>query len=358
MFDSLKAMQGPPPAPAPAVDHDRFFKELITTFFVEFLLLFFPKLAESLDPDSFEFLSQEHFANLLDGDQYLADMVVKARFKGEDEAFFLIHVEHQSTAPATFPRRFFRYYSAIFEKHGVPVYPIVIYSHDAPKKAQPDMFRVDFPDGEVLRFHYRVVQLNRLPWRRFVNSHNPVASALMAKMKVAERDRPRVKLECLRLMLTLKLDRARMRLIASFVDTYLSLNEAEEGRFKRTLAEAKLLPEQKEEVVEYVTSWERRGIAMGLEQGLEQGRQQGLEQGIEQGIEKGIEQGLERGLEQGRLEGQRAELRTVLLDLLAWRFGTIEGSVKLRVATIGSIDELRALTHRAMVAGSLQDLDL
>ena len=52
-------MQGPPPAPAPAVDHDRFFKELITTFFVEFLMLFFPKLAESLDRDSIEFLSYE-----------------------------------------------------------------------------------------------------------------------------------------------------------------------------------------------------------------------------------------------------------------------------------------------------------
>ncbi len=82
--------------------------------------------------------------------------------------------------------------------------------------------------------------------------------------------------------------------------------------------------------MEYVTSWERKGIAMGLEQG----RQQGQEKGMEKGIEKGIEQ----GLQQGRLEGQLAALRTVLLDLLAWRFGTIDGSVKLRVATIGSID--------------------
>ena len=82
--------------------------------------------------------------------------------------------------------------------------------------------------------------------------------------------------------------------------------------------------------MEYVTSWERKGIALGLEQGLQQ----------------------------GRLAGQLEALQTVLLDLLAWRFGTIEGSVKLRVATIGSIDDLRGLTQRAMVAGSLKDLDL
>ena len=142
-------MKGPPPAPAPAVDHDRFFKERITTFFVEFLMLFFPKLAEPLDRDSIEFLSQEHFSNLLEGDQYLADMVVKARFKGDDDAFFLIHVEHQSTAPATFPRRFFRYYSAIFEKHGAPVYPIVIYSHDACEESPAGRVPGGFPGCAV-----------------------------------------------------------------------------------------------------------------------------------------------------------------------------------------------------------------
>ena len=111
------------------------------------------------------------------------------------------------------------------EKHGLPVYPIVVYSHDAPNKPQPGVYKIDFPDGEVLRFRYRVVQLNRLPWRRFVNSRNPAASALMAKMKLADRDRPKVKAECLRLMVTLRLDRARMRLIAGFVDTYLRLNQ-------------------------------------------------------------------------------------------------------------------------------------
>ena len=57
-----------------AIDHDRLFKELLTTFFVEFLELFFPKLAASIDRDSIEFLSQEHFVNFLEGHEYHADM--------------------------------------------------------------------------------------------------------------------------------------------------------------------------------------------------------------------------------------------------------------------------------------------
>jgi predicted transposase YdaD len=330
-------MDGPQPAgPTPAIDHDRLFKELLTTFFVEFIDLFFPKLAAQLDRESIEFLSQEHFIDLLDGDKYHADIVVKARFK-EAAAFFLIHVEHQSTAPSTFPRRFLRYFSAIFERHGLPVYPIVIYSHDRPKKAQPSVYRVDFPDGEVLRFHYRVVQLNRLSWRKFIDSHNPVASALMAKMKIAERDRPKVKAECLRLMVTLKLDRARMGLIASFVDTYLGLNAAEEMRFNRALTEAQWLPEQKEEVVEIVTSWERKGIEKGLQEGLVKGRQEGRQE--------------------GRMEGLEA-IRAVLLDVLTTRFGQLNESVTGRVRGIGSMEELRSLTHRALSAGSLNDVGL
>jgi predicted transposase/invertase (TIGR01784 family) len=132
-------MDGPSPSgrvlavPVQKLDHDRLFKELLTTFFFEFLDLFFPTLAAQMDRDSIEFLSQELFPDLLDGAEYRADILVKARFRGQD-AYFLIHVEHQSEAPATFPRRFFRYFSAIFEKHGLPVYPIVVYSHNAPDK--------------------------------------------------------------------------------------------------------------------------------------------------------------------------------------------------------------------------------
>src|SRR5207244_3820635 len=46
-------------------------------------------------------------------------------------------------------------------------------------------------------------------------------SALMAKMRIAPEDRPYVKLQCLRLLATCKLDPARMRLISGFIDTYL-----------------------------------------------------------------------------------------------------------------------------------------
>ncbi len=46
----------------------------------------------------------------------------------------------------------------------------------------------------------------------------------MAKMNIADSDRPRVKLECLRLLASLRLNTAKMQLISGFIDSYLQLN--------------------------------------------------------------------------------------------------------------------------------------
>ena len=44
------------------IDHDRLFKELISTFFVEFIELFFPQVMAYLDPKSVILLDKEIFA--------------------------------------------------------------------------------------------------------------------------------------------------------------------------------------------------------------------------------------------------------------------------------------------------------
>ena len=41
------------------VDHDRLFKQLLSTFFLEFLELFAPELARDIEPGAVEFLEKE-----------------------------------------------------------------------------------------------------------------------------------------------------------------------------------------------------------------------------------------------------------------------------------------------------------
>jgi hypothetical protein len=207
------------------MDHDRLFKELLTVFFMEFVELFLPDAAAYIDPGSIEFLDKEVFTDVTAGETHEADIVVKARFRGQD-TFFIIHVENQSSTQTDFPKRMFAYFARLFEKFGLPVYPVVIFSFDKPMRPEPSRFEVAFPNKRVLEFNYTVIQLNRLPWRRFVNQPNPVACALMAKMKMRPEDRPKVKLECLRLLATLRLDPARSKLIGGFVAIRAGLSEA------------------------------------------------------------------------------------------------------------------------------------
>ena len=252
------------------IDHDRLFKELLSTFFWEFIQLFLPEVAAYLERDSITFLPQEVFTDVTAGERREVDLLAQARFSGQD-ACFLIHLENQAELRDCFERRMFHYFARLDEKYDLPVYPIALFSFDRPQREAPAHYRVSFPDRPVLDFRYTAIQLNRLDWRQFLQQRNPVAAALMAKMRIAPEDRPKVKAECLRLLATLRLDPARMQLISGFVDTYLRLNNREEQAFQSELD--KLGLREQEQVMQIVTSWMREGIAQGLEQGLEQGLQ-------------------------------------------------------------------------------------
>lgn len=253
-------------------DHDHAFKELLGEFFPEFIDLFFPQVAVYLDRHSLEFQPQEIFADLTEGDTYEADVVVKAKFLNED-SFFIVHLEHQGVFGKNFDRRMFNYFSQLHRIYQLPVYPIVIFSHRSPREeGDPSgiceaarTYKIEFSDWEVLRFNYRAIRLNHLNWHEYAQLRNPVASALMAKMKMKRQERPIVKLECLKQMARLRLNPAQAKMISGFVDTYLRLEEHEEEVFQAELD--RIEPTEKEVVMEVVTSWMEAGIEQGIERG-------------------------------------------------------------------------------------------
>ena len=247
-------------------DHDRLFKELLSTFFIEFLELFLPQVASTIDRESIHFLPQEYFADLTAGEDKVIDLLVEVKQSGE-EVGFLLHVEAQSSVEQNFARRMFLYFARLHQKYLQRIYPIVVFSFDEPQREEPHTYTVEFPNRKVLEFSFESIQLNRLNWRDYLNQQNPVAAALMAKMKIAPDDRPTVKAECLRLLATLRLDPARTRLISGFVDTYLRLNAEEKQMFQEELG--KLNESERGNVMEIVTSWMEEGIEQGLEQGAQ-----------------------------------------------------------------------------------------
>lgn len=254
-----------PDLAAAFADHDRLFKELLTVFFADFVALFLPQIAANLDRNSISFLDKEVFTDVTSGEKREVDIVARARVK-DTEAFFLIRVENQSSSQPGFPRRMFHYFARLDEIHALPVYPVALFSFEKPQRAEPDRYAVEFGTFKVLDFHFHSIQLNRLSWRDFLNKPNPVAAALMARMKIARTDRPRVKLECLRLLATLKLDPARTRLISGFVDSYLQLTAQEMREFLRAI---EALPTaEKEAAMPLTISWKEEGRLEGERQML------------------------------------------------------------------------------------------
>ena len=220
----------------------------------------------------------------------------------------------------------YRYFARLYEKYDVPVYPIVVFSYDRPLRQAPNTFEITFPNKEILKFNYEVIQLNQLDWHDFVSQSNPIASALMAKMNIAPQDRPRVKLECLRMLVGLDLSSAQTHLISGFVDTYLRLNESEQQTFDREIVEI-LPPENREEVMEIVTSW----------------------------MEEGIKRGLVQGRQEGRQEGRHIAKIELLVNLLNARFTSIGTALEAKIANLSDAD-LNNLTIAQLNFSNLLDL--
>ena len=61
------------------IDHDKNFKELISTFFLEFLELFLPEIASTIDPGSIKLLQQEYFTDLVDIEKKIIDLLVEVK---------------------------------------------------------------------------------------------------------------------------------------------------------------------------------------------------------------------------------------------------------------------------------------
>jgi Domain of unknown function (DUF4351) len=311
------------------IDHDQLFKRLLSTFFFEFIDLFLPDMAAYLDRSSISFLDKELFAENNNDGKTIADLVIRAKFRDCD-SFLLVHVELQAQHLPDFGRRLHRYFTRLHEHYDLPVYPIAVFSFARPYKEQPGVYEVHFPDLNVLRFHYRTVQLNRLNWRHYVRHKNPVAAALMAKMEFAPKERHKVKLECLRLIATLNLDHDKSGLIWTFVDSYLSLTAAEQRQFD--IGFKKLGIRQQERIMVIRNSW------------LEEGRLEGLKEGRKEGRKKGLEKGLEKGRQEGRQEGRHEGAILLVSRLFSRRFGPLKKSTQAKLRSL-SVEQLEQLNE-------------
>jgi predicted transposase/invertase (TIGR01784 family) len=302
--------------------HDEAFKKLLQTFFAEFIELFFPELDRLLDHSQSRFLMQELLVDIVGEESKHVDLLLETRYNLTD-AYVLVHLEPQSYHQSDFPERMFIYFGRLFERHRKLhklIIPIAIFTSDD-RKEEPDMLTMGIPEHNILQFHYLKVKLKKQNWRKFLDSGNPVAAALLAKMGYNKEEAREVRMAYLRMVLRLskRLDDARLALVMSVADLYFDpIRQSDEDIFMEM---NRLDPVEGEAIMELMPAWKRWGY----------------EEGIAEGLEEGIEKGIEKGLEKGREEAKRS----IALKLLAKGFTPEEVADTLEIP----IEEIRRLVQ-------------
>ncbi|MFK7693274.1 Rpn family recombination-promoting nuclease/putative transposase [Paenibacillus sp. HJGM_3] len=298
-----------------AIDHDRLFKELIQTFFHEFMEVFFAEVHESIDFNPLTFLSEELFTDLVAGERRRVDLLAETKLRGE-EVLIIVHVEPQSYFQKDFAERMFIYSSRLFEKYRRRILPIAVFSHKE-ARIEPDSFGWGFAFLEVLKYRFFTLELQKCNWRQYVRRDNPVAAALLSMMGYTEDEKVQVKLEFLRMLVRMELDPARMHLITGFFDTYLKLNDREKLMLKE---EIRMLDRQEESLLAKLqTQWE---------------------------IDAKIE---------GKLEGKLEEARKFINKYLQAQFGEKRADMDNKIANLNDLEQLEQLADRLFRVSRLEE---
>lgn len=145
---------------------------------------------------------------------------------------------------------------------------------------EPDFLAMAIPEYDILRFQFLKVELRSKPWRTFIESDNPVAAALLAKM-------------------------------AYNTDLYFKPNnEEEEEAILKELSEQ--YPEEGEAIMDFMPAWKRWGYEEGMEEGLEKGIEKGIEKGKEEVIRKFLQKGFSPEKVAETIEVPVAEIRKLM----------------------------------------------
>ena len=112
-------------------------------------------------------------------------------------------------------------------------------------------------------------------WRDYSEVINPAEAAMLPKMKREPGDDVRLKLIVTMMVIRLKLEPVKEKVVLTFSDTYIKLNRNQQGEYNRLLRK-ELKPEEVNRYMELTTSFHMQGRKEGKREGKKDGRIEGI----------------------------------------------------------------------------------
>ena len=215
---------------------DKLWKAVIEEFFVELLEFFYEEFLPQIDlNEGFTFLDkelQQLFEGAAEENRY-ADKLVKIYLKDGTERWMLVHIEVQGYQDANFARRMFTTYYRLLDKFNQPIEALVIYT-DKGKKHHYRQYSAKALKTEVL-YQFNSFEITKYTAEEYEAMNNPLSvifqTALLGlKSNWKDEELLQQKTFLFRNLLKKGYSKKRIRVISSFIKTYVTFSKPEYNR--------------------------------------------------------------------------------------------------------------------------------
>ncbi|BAY21910.1 hypothetical protein NIES2100_16730 [Calothrix sp. NIES-2100] len=244
----------------PATEYDSPWKDILQTYFSEFMQFFFLDAYNEIDwRQQPEFLDKELQEVVADAEigRRFADKLVKVYLKNGQEKWVLIHVEVQSQEEADFAARMYTYNYRIYDRYKKSVASLAILGDDR-ANWRPEQFGYSL-FGCTLNFQFPIIKLIDYQQRlsELDNDSNPFATVVMAHLAALNtrnnrNNRKEQKLALVQRLYEKGFEEQDVINLIAFVDWMLTLPPNLAAEFKLEIQQLEARRRMK-----YVTSFER-----------------------------------------------------------------------------------------------------
>lgn len=303
-------------------EYDSPWKEVIETYFQDFMAFFFPQAHAEINwSRNYESLDNELQQIVRDAEIGMrqVDKLIKVWLQNGEEVWVLVHIEVQSKSQSSFAKRMYTYNYRIFDRYERQVASLAVLADDEqnwrPNSYSYTLFgcraSLEFPIVKLLDYDAQ--------WSELEQSSNPFSVVVMAhlKAKATRRDkfsRLQWKLRLVRGLYERGYERQDILELFRFIDWVMRLPEDLEDRFDEEISRY-----QEEQQMPYITSIERRAMA--------------------------------RGELQGRLENARE----AVIEVLKTRFEVVPQSMVEVINELNDLSVLKSLLRQAITIASLSE---
>jgi hypothetical protein len=301
--------------------YDERLKELLQTFFAEFMESFFPEFAARLDLTRVSFLNKEAFTAIGSGGPQIMDLVAETPLKdGSGSEMVLILVELAGRRRPLTPKQLYDYYALLRRDHQLPVIPILVYVTGGKGKERWEEYREGAVGFSFVIFQYPRLRLRSLKAAEHARSGSPLECALAPLMDRRGTDLPALKIASMEGIARGGLPGGKAWLLSNFVNTYLPLSGEAEEQYQALLGQEE---HQMAKLIDYET-W--------------------------------VAQNEARGEARGRATGHVEAKREDIIAVLETRFAPVPEEWVQRVETMDSLPQLNSLFRQLLAVDSRDEV--